>query len=153
RPGGRTRLYYSPEAIASLGVPGVFRDLADAATFRDLARAYFDTGSIVANLPYFMAEVMEPAAQLEPWHIDCIRPTLKVFLALAPVAIAQAPMRYVPRRPRLDLERHRLFYRICRSGLGVSYYDTTDCVAFDRESIPLTLSENSFLVFDNQGPH
>jgi hypothetical protein len=151
--GGRTRLHFTAEGLARANAPEILMTFADAGWIRSLVAAYFGIDEIVVGLPYYMAEVMERAERLEPWHVDCIRPTVKAYLLLEDVGADQAPLRYLPGTHRVDGERHRLFYQICRGGLGAAYFDREDCRRFDREAIDFLAPKGTYLLFDNRGTH
>jgi hypothetical protein len=150
---GRTRFFFGPAALERADCPEAIRRFADVPELRALAAAYFGTATLLAQRPYYMAEVCQPARDLEPWHIDCIRPTLKTFLLLDDVGPEQAPMRYIPSSHRLDEARHQLFFRICNGGLGHAYFQAADCARFDAQATALTGTAGQLLVFDNQGVH
>jgi len=151
--GGRTRLHFSTEALTRTDVPEVIRRFADLPDIRALCGAYFARTRLIANLPYLIAEVIEPNTWIETWHIDCIRPTLKVFLTLANVTEKQGPLRVVPGSHKVDAERHRLFYRICNGGLGHAYFDRPEFARYERAAVSLVAPANRFIVFDNRGVH
>lgn len=153
RKGGRTRVLFTEAYLSRPEVPELLRKFSDIPHFRALAGAYFGTRKLLNNEPYFMAEIMGPNEFVEPWHIDCIRPTLKVYLTLDDVGPEQAPLKYVPGTHHLDEERHRLFYSICNGGLGHAYFDADRCAQLDRRCIEATAPANRFIVFDNQGFH
>src|SRR5262249_23071495 len=118
-----------------------------------LVRAYFGAERILTGLPYYMAEVMEPAARLEPWHFDCIRPTIKAYLSLDEIGFQQAPLRFVPGSHRMDQARHRLFYAVCRGGLGAAYFAREDCNRLDGSAVAMTAPAGTFILFDTRGSH
>jgi hypothetical protein len=94
---GRTRFHFSVPSLRRVDLPGVIPRFATAPRCLELARSYFGTPNILTHLPYYMAEVMEPAEELESWHVDCVRRTIKIFLALEDITDDQAPLRFVPR--------------------------------------------------------
>jgi hypothetical protein len=153
RRAGRTRFHFSPTSLKRGDLPTVIRDFAEDRRGRALAHAYFGTRRILTHLPYYMAEVMEPAIELESWHVDCLRRTIKIFLALDDIGPNQAPLRYVPGSHRVDETMHRLFYDISRSGLGSAYYEASDCACFDRVGVPIIAPANHLFVVDNRGIH
>jgi hypothetical protein len=153
RDSGRTRFFFGRAALERADCPEAIRRFADVPELRALAAAYFGTATLLAQRPYYMAEVCQPARELEPWHIDCIRPTLKTFLLLDDVGPEQAPMRYLPSSHGLDEARHQLFFRICNGGLGHAYFQPAECARFDAQATALTGAAGDLLIFDNQGVH
>jgi phytanoyl-CoA dioxygenase PhyH len=153
RDDGRFRFHFSPAALDRADVPALLREFALAPEIRALCRAYFDAQELADYLPYYMAEVMLPAARLESWHVDCMRPTIKTYLFLETVGEEQAPLRYVRGSHRVDPEKHRQFFRIATSGLGSAYAEEADCNRFDREASTITCPAGTLVVFDNRGEH
>ena len=153
REGGRIRLHYSPQALAQPGVPSLVREFARIDWVVRLVGAYFGASRVVTGLPYYMAEMMEPVPMLEPWHFDCLRPTVKVYLALEDIGPEQAPLRYVPRSQTVDEARHKLFYAVCRGGPAAAYFDREICRRLDSEATILTAPAGTFMLFDTRGSH
>ncbi len=79
---GRTRMHFSTAALENRNLPRAIREVPSLGALRSMASAYFDSENVIAGLPYYMAEVMEPGTRLEPWHIDCLRKTIKFSLSL-----------------------------------------------------------------------
>jgi len=153
RRSGRTRFFFRDVERQRKLYPDLVAKFVDIPECHALAQAYFDTLNIVPNLPYLMAEVLEPAESIEPWHIDCIRPTLKSFLYLTDVGADQGPLRYLSGTHHVDEERHRLFYRICNGGLGHAYFESAENRRLDSIGQMVTAPANTLIVFDNRGLH
>lgn len=154
---GRLRIYF-PFPAMSAGVqaekwPRILREFGDVPAWHAAAQAYFGTGAIRSQRPYMMAEVLTPAPDIEHWHIDCLRPTLKSFLYLNDVGPAQGPLRFQPGTHVLDEERHRMFYRICNGGLGHAYMDEEECRRLDAICESVTGPAGTALLFDTQVLH
>jgi hypothetical protein len=150
---GRIRIHFAAGALEDSSIPEVIRSFPSGPGLLSVIKAYFDTGAIVDHVPYYMAEVMEPAARLETWHIDCIRPTVKVFLALDDIDDDQAPLRYVPGSHRVDEQKLQLFAEIAAAGLGAAYFDEEHCRRFDTECRRLTAKAGTEILFDTRGVH
>ena len=149
---GRLRIYFPVEARSETW-PRILREFGDVPAWHALAQAYFGTGAIRPRQPYMMAEVLVNAPDIEPWHIDCLRPTLKSFLYLTDVGPAQGPLRYQPGTHLLDDERHRMFYRICNGGLGHAYMSEEKCRRLDASCEAVTGPAGTALLFDTQVLH
>jgi hypothetical protein len=150
---GRTRFYFTAERLRSSDLPRAICAFPELPGLKAIARAYLGSSTLLAGSPYYMAEIVEPAPRVESWHVDCIRPTVKAFLTLTDVGPEHAPLRVIPGSHLVDEERHRLFFRICQSGLGVAYFDEEACARFDRAARVVTAPRNRILIFDNRAIH
>jgi hypothetical protein len=153
RTGRRLRFHFSPASLSRSDVPKLVREHAALEWAAELVQGYLGTSRVVAGKPYYMAEIVESGAPVEPWHIDCVRPTVKVFLTLNDVNAENAPLRYVGGTHRVDENRHRLFYDICRGGLGAAYFEQPVCDELDKRGTSVIAPEGTFIVFDNRGVH
>jgi hypothetical protein len=151
---GRLRIYFPRvPAGAHEKWPRILREFGDVPAWHALAQAYFGTGAVRSHQPYMMAEVLTPAPDIEPWHIDCLRPTLKSFLYLTDVGLGQGPLRFQPGTHVLDEARHRMFYRICNGGLGHAYMGEEECRRLDAICESVTGPAGTALLFDTQVLH
>jgi hypothetical protein len=155
----RARFSFRPAALASGRLPSAIMRFADMPELRDVAGAYYGTGSVVARIPYYGAEVMWSAPpEEEPLvfnllHIDDLRPFLKAYLMLDDVGGGQGPLCYVPGSHLVDEARTKHFYRIARSGETVCYFDGDDYRRLEAASISVTAPRNHIILFDPQGVH
>lgn len=150
---GRVRMFFSAADPAQESWPTVVKRYFHEQRWRGLAQGHFNTEDIVAGVPYFMAEVLTQGPHLEPWHIDCLRPTLKAFLYLSDVGAEQGPLRYIPGTHVLDDERHHLFYRICNGGLGHAYFSEDENRRLDARGTSVCAPAGTVVAFDTQGLH
>lgn len=151
---GRTRLHFTESVLARGDCPLIFRRFAEEdGAWRAVAARYFGTAAVRGKLPYLMSEVLEPAPGIEPWHIDCIRPTLKAFLHLGDVTLENGPLRYIPSSHVVDAAREELFFRICESGLGKAYFDEAENARLDAKATAVEAPANTLVFFDNRGLH
>ncbi|HEX2571003.1 MAG TPA: phytanoyl-CoA dioxygenase family protein [Polyangia bacterium] len=152
---GRLRIYFprGPAGEQAERWPRILREFGDVPAWHALAQAYFGAGAVRAGQPYMMAEVLTAAPDIEPWHIDCLRPTLKSFLYLTDVGSAQGPLRFQPGTHVLDEARHRMFYRICNGGLGHAYMGEEESRRLDAICEAVTGPAGTALLFDTQVLH
>jgi hypothetical protein len=150
---GRVRIQLTGAVASGARLPSLLTAFADVAAHKDLSADYLGTRAILSNQPYYAAEILEPAAGIEPWHIDCLRPTIKSFLLLSDVGAAQGPLRYVPGTHRVDETRLKMFYRISEGGLGHAYFDDRTNAELDTRGVSLTAPANTLILFDNRGLH
>ncbi len=153
RADGRFRFHFPADFTERTDIPEVLRQFPRTRSLRAALRSYFAASEVLDGLPYYVAEVMEPACRLESWHIDCLRPTVKCYLVLDDIGDEQAPLRYVPGSHRTDDAKHRLFFQIANSGLGNAYFDESTCKQLDTTGRSLTAPAGSLILFDTRGMH
>ncbi len=100
-----------------------------------------------------MAEVLEPAIDLEPWHVDDFVPIVKTFLYLSDVSEECGPLRIMPASHRPTENQDRVSYAICRGGTGATYYDQPTCRRFDREGKRVLGKAGTVIIWDVRGTH
>jgi hypothetical protein len=150
---GRTRFYIDESQDPASTRTEFARLLEKLSGGQACAEAYFGTRSVFGHRPYVMAEVLEPAPELENWHIDCLRPTMKSLVYLTDVGPENGPLRYIPGTHRVDAERHQLFYRIGHGGLGHAYFDQATNARLDARAQPVLARAGTAVLFDTRGLH
>ena len=133
--------------------PQLVKEWIDTPSFHATVQAYFQTRSVLAAQPYFMAEVLRRGPDIERWHIDCLRPQVKAFVYLTDVGPDNGPLRAQPRTQGIDERRHRVFYDICRSGLSRAYFSEQENARLDSTATPVLGPAGTAVLVDTQVIH
>ena len=149
----RMRLYLDAADPERASWPHAIRDFFDVPSVHALAQEYFGTHAIFPTQPYMMAEVLTRGPQIEPWHIDCVRQSVKAFLFLTDVGPANGPLRTQVGSHALDDRRHEWLYKICNGGLGHAYFSEEDNARLDATATTHLGPAGTLVVFDTQSLH
>jgi Phytanoyl-CoA dioxygenase (PhyH) len=133
-------------------LPRLVQTFADTPSHCALAEAYFGTRRVQRRTPLFMVEVLEPAVDLEPWHVDNYAPLIKTFLYLSDVSEESGPLRVMP-GSHLTNQSNPFAYKLCRGGQGALYHDQPTCRRLDREGRMVLGKAGTLTVFDIRGTH